>query len=215
MRIFSYVLAILLCGAVNANAQTFAADSGISDSAKSPDENVVAAPVAQNEPQEQAKNAASVDEPLQDAVVNIGGKSKDSGKKYDNSIGRVVEYKIVNGELVFPEDTERKVLVYYENYKADKGMDNLVRCSMRIYVLNDLTERINNLSFRLIWPEISTTIQMVRVNPGVRTYQDIMLLGDGCFSMDKTPTLEINRCRVKGKTEEQCANAVKWFKNGK
>jgi hypothetical protein len=65
----------------------------------------------------------------------------------------------------------------------------------------------------LIWPEISTSLDLTKVNPGVRTYRDIMLLGDGCFSMDKNPTIEVNRCRVKGKTEEECANAVKWFKH--
>ena len=54
---------------------------------------------------------------------------------------------------------------------------------------------------------------MNQLNPGVRTYKDIALFGDGCFSMDKTPTIEINRCRVKGLSQEACADAVKWYQN--
>ena len=53
---------------------------------------------------------------------------------------------------------------------------------------------------------------MNRVNPGVRTYMDVMLLGEGCFSMDKTPTIEVNRCRVKGMSEDKCSDAIRWFK---
>ena len=54
--------------------------------------------------------------------------------------------------------------------------------------------------------------EMNRVNPGVRTYMDVMLLGEGCFSMDKTPTIEVNRCRVKGMSEDKCSDAIRWFK---
>ena len=215
MRIISYIAVLFICVAVNANAQTFATDSGLSDTVKASDNAAAFAPAtAVNETEKKAQTETDdEDDLMQDATVNIGDtQKKQDEEKYDNSIGHVFEYKIVDGNIVFADDDDRKVLVYYENFKVTKGMDNLVRCSMRIYVLNDLKERINNLSFKLLWPEINTTIQMVRLNPGVRTYQDIMLLGEGCFSMDKTPTIEINRCRVKGKTEEQCADAVKWFK---
>lgn len=217
MRIIFYITALFVCMAVNANAQTFAADSGLSDTVKTTDNTVPA--VSANAPNKAEKRSQIEDDEdnlMQDATVNIGdAQKKQDNEKYDNSVGHVFEYKIVDGNIVFADDDDRKILVYYENFKVTKGMDGLVRCSMRIYVLNDLKERINNLSFKLLWPEINTTIQMVRLNPGVRTYQDIMLLGEGCFSMDKTPTIEINRCRVKGKTEEQCADAVKWFKKSK
>ena len=158
---------------------------------------------AQTEPQQSGS-----DELLNSAETN---NEKPKEAEYDNSEGKVIEFKFVDGKIVFGNDEDRKILVWYEDYKVERGMDNMVRCSMRIYVLNDMKDRLNNLSFKLKWPEISTNVQMVRVNPGVKTYTDTMLLGNGCLSMDKTPTIEVNRCRVKGKTEEQCADAVKWF----
>ena len=149
---------------------------------------------------------------LSSAQKNFRAKSeKEDEKKYDNTVGKLIEFRIENGEVIFEDDANRKILVYYDDYKIEKGMDGLVRCSFRLYVLNDLTEKLSNLSFKLKWPKISTNIQMVHVNPGVRTYVDTMLLGDGCYTMDKTPVIEVNRCRVKGRSEDECADAVRWF----
>lgn len=147
-------------------------------------------------------------------IVNTVEKKFDSTdntqEEYDNSKGKVFQFRIVDGKVIF--DDERKILISYDSYKVEKGLDGIVRCSMRIYVLNDLTTHISSLGVKLKWPQISTNVQMNKVNPGVKTYMDVMLLGDGCLSMDKTPTIEVNRCRVKGMSEEQCSNAIRWFK---
>ena len=130
---------------------------------------------------------------------------------YENKDGKVFGFRMVNGKIVFDNDEERSILVYYDNVKTERGMDGIVRCSFRVYVLNDMEVSLNSLGFKLLWPKLSTTVQMDKVNPGVRTYMDTMLLGEGCFDIDKTPTIEVNRCRVKGMSESKCADAVKWF----
>lgn len=153
------------------------------------------------------------DDILVDSVErNFGAEVRENKqeKQYDNTFGKISHMKVVDGKMVL--DDKRYILVYYDNYKVERGLDGITRCSMRIYVLNDLTERISNLGLKLKWPEISTNVQMQRVNPGVKTYMDVMLLGDGCLSMDKAPTIEVNRCRVKGMNEDKCADAIRWFK---
>lgn len=132
--------------------------------------------------------------------------------KYNNDTPKVYSFRIVNGNVVVDDDDKRSILISYDSFKVHKSFDSMVRCSIRIYVLNDFKDKITSFAFKLHWPDISTTVQMNRLNPGVRTYKDIMLLGDGCFNLDKTPTIEINRCRIKGVTQEQCADAVKWYK---
>ena len=168
------------------------------------------------------QNVADSDEQKQpevkekDLLVNSvekkldGEENREDEKKYDNTYGKIAHMRIVNGEVVF--DDERYILVSYDNYKVEKGLDGITRCSMRIYVLNDLRDRINSLGLKLKWPKISTNVQMNKVNPGVKTYMDVMLLGDGCLSMDKAPTIEVNRCRVKGMNEDKCSDAIRWFK---
>lgn len=140
--------------------------------------------------------------------------SDDDSVKYDNSERKVFTLKMVGDELVV-DDNARTILISYENYQINQSFDNWVRCSLRVYVLNDLTERVTNFSFKLHWPDIDASVQMNRLNPGVRTYKDIVLLGNGCFNLDKTPTIEVNRCRVKGMSQEQCADAVKWYQSKK
>lgn len=150
---------------------------------------------------------------VEDAVFKSEAKAKEP--VYDNTYGSVHRFKIVQGKVVMMDNIERNILIYYSNFRVSKGMDGIVRCSMRINVLNDLTDRINTLGFKLIWPQISTSLHLSKLNPGVNTYSDITLLGDGCFTMDKVPVVEINRCRLKGMSEEQCADKVKWFRTGK
>ena len=137
--------------------------------------------------------------------------NEEKTEEYNNSSPKIVSFKIVNGEVILDEDKERSILIYYDNYQVHRGLDEYVRCSMRIYVLNDLKEKISSLGFKLYWPQLSTSIQMNQLNPGVRTYKDIMLMGDGCFALDKAPTIEVNRCRVKNMSQEKCADAVKWY----
>lgn len=214
------ILACILCalgvfGSGLSEAQTFAPGTKAAENVKKNDtvSNFGARPSKTSATAE--KTASKADDDDESLIVNtvekkLGAETRVDENKYDNSMGKVFQFKIVNGDVVF--DDERKVLVSYENYKVERGMDGIVRCSMRLYVLNDFLVSINNLGLKLKWPEISTNLNMSKINPGVKTYMDVMLLGEGCLSMDKAPTIEVNRCRVKGMSEEKCADAIRWFK---
>ena len=132
-------------------------------------------------------------------------------KEVQNATSRVVHFKIVDGKVEFESDDRRSILVYYDNYQIHRGFDKMVKCTIRVYVLNDFKEKITSLGFKLKWPDISTSVEMSQLKPGVSTYTDLMLLGEGCLHLDKTPTIEVNRCRVRGISQETCADAIKWF----
>ena len=192
-----------------AEAQMFAPNQG-SANQKAAAQNTAAA----SSNQAAAKKQPILDENGAPNYVVKKFDSDDDSVKYDNSERKVFTLKMVGDELVV-DDNARTILISYENYQINQSFDNWVRCSLRVYVLNDLTERVTNFSFKLHWPDIDASVQMNRLNPGVRTYKDIVLLGNGCFNLDKTPTIEVNRCRVKGMSQEQCANAVKWYQSKK
>lgn len=192
-----------------AEAQMFAPNQG-SANQKAAAQNTAAA----SSNQAAAKKQPILDENGAPNYVVKKFDSDDDSVKYDNSERKVFTLKMVGDELVV-DDNARTILISYENYQINQSFDNWVRCSLRVYVLNDLTERVTNFSFKLHWPDIDASVQMNRLNPGVRTYKDIVLLGNGCFNLDKTPTIEVNRCRVKGMSQEQCADAVKWYQNKK
>lgn len=124
---------------------------------------------------------------------------------------QVFHFKIVDGKVALADPEKRHILVYYDNYRVIHSFDKMTKCSIRVYVINDLKEKITSLGFKLHWPDISTAVEMSQVKSGVKTYTDLMLIGDGCLRIDKIPTIEVNRCRVKGMSQDACADAIMWM----
>ena len=93
-----------------------------------------------------------------------------------------------------------------------RTMSGMVMCDVKFIVLTTLDQKINNLSFRLKWPGMETSLSYNDVNPNEETYFPYTLVGDGCYTMDKIPNVIVNRCRVKGLSQQQCANKIRWLK---
>lgn len=205
------ILESLLCCAVccysfAASAQVFAPAKGSAAPAENSDKN------AKSEEQTFPKDFFDENGAPNYVVKNFDNKQKAQPER-DPEERSVYSFKVINGEIVVDDNADRNILVYYGNYKINQRFDNWISCSIRVYVLNDLPTKITSFGAKLHWPDITTTIQMNHLEPGVKNYKDIMLLGEGCLHLDKTPTIEVNRCRVKGMSQEDCADAVKWFKS--
>jgi hypothetical protein len=122
----------------------------------------------------------------------------------------VVQIRFVGNEVVI--DDKPKTLLYMRNFKISQTLDGKTNCSMRFFVRSSATEKITNLSFRLKWPKIETALSFDDVMPNVATYFDYSLIGDGCYSMDSAPNIIVNRCRIKGMSQRQCADTIQWIK---
>ena len=130
-----------------------------------------------------------------------------AGKRGTSAIRRVY----AKGEKPSAEE-ESLIFLFYKDFKINRTMGGLVMCDVRFIVLHTLENKINNLSFRLKWPEMETTLSYNEVMPNTETYFDYTLVGDGCYSMDKIPNVIVNRCRVKGLSQSACANKIRWLK---
>lgn len=104
------------------------------------------------------------------------------------------------------------IFLYYTDFSVDKTLSGTIMCSVRFMILTTLNSRLTNLSARLKWPGMETTISFNSVNPNEETYFDYTLLGEGCYSMDKIPNIVVNRCRVKNMTQQECASKIRWLK---
>ena len=116
---------------------------------------------------------------------------------------------------VIPTDTQQKddesiIVLYMKNFKISQTLSGFINCSMRFYLKSTLPTRISNLSFRLKWPDMETPLSFDGVEPNGLLYQDYVLLGEGCYNMDKTPNIIVNRCRVKDMTQQACASKIHW-----
>ena len=109
-----------------------------------------------------------------------------------------------------PED--ELIMLYMKNFSIYRTPSGKVRCSARFAVLTTLPARLVNLSYRLKWPNMETTLSFNDVDPGIENHFDYALLGDGCYNMDKQPNIVVNRCRAKGMTQRQCAAKIRWIR---
>ena len=171
------------------------------------------APVAQQQKKNDGMPDLSVDKTGAQAAQDARRKAAEAlnkslaGKRGTSAIRRVY----AKGEKPSAEE-ESLIFLFYKDFKISRTMGGLVMCDVRFIVLHTLNNKINNLSFRLKWPKMETTLSYNEVMPNTETYFDYTLVGDGCYSMDKIPNVIVNRCRVKGVSQSACANKIRWLK---
>lgn len=104
------------------------------------------------------------------------------------------------------------ILLYMKSFNVYRTASQQVRCAVRFALTSVYKEKVSNISYELKWPKMSTRLSFSNMEPQVEYYIDYLLLGEGCYTMDKKPNVIVNRCRVKNKTQEECAASVRWIK---
>lgn len=115
------------------------------------------------------------------------------------------------GQNFSPDDNKELIFLYYENFEITRGFAGNVGCNVKFVVTTTLNERLSNLSVKLKWPDITTSLSFDDVNPNIATYYNYALFGEGCYSMDKIPNIIVNRCRIKGMSQQNCAKKIRWL----
>jgi hypothetical protein len=123
--------------------------------------------------------------------------------------GHTTVRKVTNGVV---SEEGGLIFVFYKDFDVTRTLSGRVMCGVKFIVLTTLDRKLNNLSFRLKWPDMETALNYMEVPPNQEMYYDYTLLGEGCYSMDKIPNIIVNRCRVKGLTQQECAAKIRWIK---
>lgn len=163
----------------------------------------------------QAKNAAQPQKPVEAKVVdgklkleNMPDiKTKDGSKRGNAAFLRVPQ----GNEKTDRNDDDALIFLYYDNFKINRSLSGGIGCDVKFAVMTNLDQRLSNLSIKLKWPGITTSLSFENVNPNIETYYNYALFGDGCYTMDKIPNIVVNRCRVKGMSQEACAAKIRWL----
>ncbi len=135
----------------------------------------------------------------------------DGSERGDAGLIRVLK----KGEKRNPNEDDRFIFLYYSNFRMTKNYSTGTGCNVRFTLLSNLDRRLNNLSVKLVWPDLTTSISFNDVEPNINTYFDYALFGKGCYNMDKIPNIVVNRCRVKGMTQEECSRRIRWLSHSK
>ena len=123
--------------------------------------------------------------------------------------GRTSVINIVSNSKV---KSEGFIYLYYSDFSVRKMMSGSMSCDVKFEIVTTLDRRLNSLAIRLVWPKMQTPLTFLDVNPNQKYQMPYTLLGEGCYTMDKIPNIVVNRCRVKGMSQEECANRVRWMR---
>ena len=108
--------------------------------------------------------------------------------------------------------SEGYIYIFYSDFSVGSMMSGSTTCDVKFQIVTTLDRKLNSLAIRLKWPKMETPLNFIDVNPNQKYHFMYTLLGDGCYSMDKIPNIIVNRCRVKGMTQEDCAQRVRWIR---
>lgn len=109
------------------------------------------------------------------------------------------------------KEDQELIMMYMKDFKIYRSPSGQTRCSVQFAIVTTLPVKLSNISYRLQWPKMDTVLSFSNVEPQVENHFNYSLLGDGCYSMDRSPNIVINRCRVKGMSQRACAAKVRWI----
>lgn len=109
-------------------------------------------------------------------------------------------------------EAEGYIYLYYSDFVVHRRTADSVMCDVKFQILTTFDRKLNTLAVRLKWPNMETPLSFIDVNPNQQYHMIYSLLGNGCYSMDGIPNVIINRCRIKGMSQEECARRVRWLK---
>lgn len=176
-----------------------------------------AAPVKVNKPSnvvQSAPRASAVSSSGASSVAKKTQQKSTPAKKYKdtrekNNSGKFI-VRFVGDKVII--DEEPAIFLYMTDFKISNNMQGYPQCSMKFFVNNTTNKKITNISYRLRWEDMETGVAFDNVEPNQPNFIAYTLLGKGCYNMDKAPNIVVNRCRIKGMSQKQCADIISWVK---
>ena len=218
-------LVLVFSGMSFAGAQTL--DGGFRSAPKfpavEPKQEAARVPVSPDvgETPEEEKARLAVEAAFEEALKNVNDDTDDDiddapqldrATKDGSKRGGMSIRPILADENAEDFEDDEFIFLYFTNFQISKSTIGTITCNVTFAVTTTLNTRVSNLSYRLKWPEMETTVSFLDVDPNTENVFTYTLLGQGCYSMDKIPNIIVNRCRVRGMTQQQCASKIRWLK---
>lgn len=137
----------------------------------------------------------------------------DAAKKVNyNPQNKKIQMKRVMEQPNAYQKDEGKIQLSMKDFKISKNLSGITSCSMNFFVLSTVSSPVSSISFRLKWPDLEAPVSFEGVRPNQSSFRTHAFAGDVCYTLDKTPNVIVNRCRIKGMTQQDCANRIEWVK---
>lgn len=139
-----------------------------------------------------------------DEILRANGFVPKSEMKFPKEFRPIDDFDSVSNNLIE---------LYISNFSISRNMNGITSCTMDFHLNNDSNDVISLLSYKIEWEGLKTSLNFRNALPRQDKFQKYTLLGEGCYNADKIPNIVINRCRVKGISQDACANRIRWKKN--
>ena len=144
------------------------------------------------------------------------GGAVSSNNTDERTIGgkRIIRSKLLTNDEADNQQAKLppRIMLYFKNFKINLTPSGRVICSFDLTMRNATPNKINTFNAQFVWPSIKTSGSFYDVPARSERYLSLALMGKGCYSMDKTPNIIVNHCRIKGMSAEECSEAVRWIK---
>lgn len=132
-----------------------------------------------------------------DAVKHIEVKKTTNTKSYE-------EMKAI------PTEGELKIGVSKDSFKLTQDMLGRTVCTFGVTLESTLNKEIKTLALRLVYTETAFAFVFRDVKANGSDERYISTRGDICYNLTGIPDIDINRCRIFGANDDECAKRIKW-----
>ena len=133
----------------------------------------------------------------EDAVKHIEVKKTANTKSYE-------EMKAI------PTEGELKIGVSKDSFKLTQDMLGRTVCTFGVTLESTLNKEIKTLALRLVYAETAFAFVFRDVKANGADERYISTRGDICYNLTGVPDIDINRCRIFGANDDECAKRIKW-----
>ena len=150
-----------------------------------------------NNETKKSKPYNSLEKLAEDAVKNIEIKKAPKRKSYE-------EVKAI------PTEGELKIGISKDSFKLSQDMLGRTVCTFGVTLESTLNKEIKTLALRLVYEQsaFAFVFRDVKANSADERY--ISTRGDICYNIAGVPDIDINRCRIFGANDDECAKRIKW-----
>lgn len=218
MRRIFFLFLLAFCFTINANAQLFepAEEEDTTAATSAADEELFMEP---EDLYDEMFN--DYDDKIHLPEDNEGVFNKSADKVVD-AIKKIENFNALNKKKTEEEIEEEEKLLEGKikvgltkgSFLFFKDILGRTKCAFGVTVRSEINKTINNLTFRLVYPDDNRFAFIFRnLKPNTAEEHFITTDGDICFYIDGTPHIDLNKCRIHNVREDECVKMLEWDPN--
>ena len=131
-------------------------------------------------------------------------------KSYSEHLKKDSSTADVSVEKIIPLDGDIYLNIVNGSFKIFKNLAGKIRCRFSVRLKSDIDREIDIIALSLSYPKRSFAFIFRDATPKGELIETITTGGDICYDLSGAPDININKCRIKNTSNQDCAAHIKW-----